>query len=390
MDALDIVLVVLLLLAAVHGARLGAAVQLLSFVGLFFGLVVGAGLVHLVAPAFSSTAVKTVVALVLLTVPASLFAATGHRIGLRVSHLAQRFRIGFVDIVGGVFIALAGTLVLCWLFASILVNTQLTALASQIDRSRILRHVDAVLPPVPETFAAVQRYLAASGFPEVLINGLPESAGPVRTASDRQRLEAVAAARASTVKVVAIGCGQEQEGSGFAVRSGIFVTNAHVVAGTHEITVEAENGAVKPARVIFYDPRFDLAVLETAPIGVPSLTIDPHEVPADSVAVVLGYPEGGPFQARVAGVAARFVAVGRDIYATAVVSRTVYQLQAVVRPGNSGGPLVTPGGEVIGVVFSRSASNPDIGYALASPGVLARVQAAEANPHSASTEGCTS
>lgn len=389
MDALDIVLVVLLVLAAIHGGRLGASVQLLSFVGLFVGLIVGAGLVHLVAPTFSSTAVETIVAIVLLTVPASLFAASGHRIGLRVARLAQRFRIGAVDVVGGVFIAVAGTLVLCWLFASILVNTQLSTLASQIDRSRILRHVDAVLPPVPETFAAVQRYLAASGFPQVLINDFPQSAGPVHTATARQRAQAIAAAGAATVKVVAIGCGQEQEGSGFAVGRGIYVTNAHVVAGTHEVTVEAPNGQMGTARVIEYDPRFDLAVLQTRPLGTPSLQIDPAEVSANTVAVVLGYPEGGPFQAREAGVAARFVAVGRDIYDTAVVSRTVYQLQAVVRPGNSGGPLVTPGGEVIGVVFSRSASNPDIGYALASPGVLQRVQSAEAHLQPTSTEGCT-
>ncbi len=389
MDVLDIVLVVLLVVAAVHGARLGAAVQLLSFAGLFIGLVVGAGLVHLVAPAIAGNLGKTIVSLVLLTLPASLFAATGHRVGLRVSHLAQRFRVGLVDVVGGVFIALAGTLVLCWLLASILVNTQVSALASQIDRSKILRRVDQVLPPVPETFAAVQRYLAASGFPQVLINDLPQSAGPVRTASALQRSAAVRAAGPSTVKVVAIGCGQEQEGSGFAVAPGLYVTNAHVVAGTHQISVIAPDGRMGAASVIAYDPRFDLAVLRTVPLGTPSLHIDPRDVSADAAVVVLGYPEGGPFAAREAGVAARFVAVGRDIYDTAIVSRTVYQLQAIVRPGNSGGPLVTPSGEVIGVVFSRSASNPDIGYALASPGVLRRVRAAEANPHVVSTEGCT-
>ena len=264
-----------------------------------------------------------------------------------------------------------------------------SALASQIDRSRILRHVDAVLPPVPDAFAVVQRYLVASGFPEVLVNDFVQSAGPVRTASAKQRAEAVAAAGAATVKVVAFGCGQEQEGSGFSAAPGIFVTNAHVVAGTHDITVEARDGRAAAARVIAYDPRFDLAVLQSAPLGTPTLRIDGGDVAPGTAAVVLGYPEGGPFQAREAGVAARFVAVGRDIYDNALVSRSVYQLQAVVRPGNSGGPLVTPQGEVIGVVFSRSASNPDIGYALASPGVLSRVRAARSDSRTVGTQNCT-
>ena len=73
---------------------------------------------------------------------------------------------------------------------------------------------------------------------------------------------------------------------------------------------------------------------------------------------------------------AEFEAEGRDIYGQGLTVRNVYEIEAVVRPGNSGGPLVQPDGEVIGVVFSRSTTNGDIGYALTSPGVLSRVQRA--------------
>jgi S1-C subfamily serine protease len=68
----------------------------------------------------------------------------------------------------------------------------------------------------------------------------------------------------------------------------------------------------------------------------------------------------------------------------------VYEIQAMVRPGNSGGPLVQPDGDVIGVVFSRSTTNDDIGYALASPGVLSRVVAAAHLASPVGTGGCTS
>jgi S1-C subfamily serine protease len=61
-----------------------------------------------------------------------------------------------------------------------------------------------------------------------------------------------------------------------------------------------------------------------------------------------------------------------------------------VRPGNSGGPLAESDGEVIGVVFSRAANESRIGFALASPGVVARVDIAEKRPAQsvASTGAC--
>ena len=68
---------------------------------------------------------------------------------------------------------------------------------------------------------------------------------------------------------------------------------------------------------------------------------------------------------------AQFEAEGRDIYGQGLTVRNVYEIQAVVRPGNSGGPLVVPDGQVIGVVFSRSTTNADVGYALPRPGAVA-------------------
>jgi len=63
------------------------------------------------------------------------------------------------------------------------------------------------------------------------------------------------------------------------------------------------------------------------------------------------------------------------------VTRGVYELDANVKPGNSGGPVVIAGGEVVGVVFSRSTIYSNLGYALTSPGVLARVHLAESRHH---------
>ncbi len=390
MNALDVVLAVILVLAALRGARLGAAVQLVTFAGLLAGLSLGAALVGLIAPSFSSATVQLFVTLLSLAVPAAALAAAGRRLGVRAWRLARQMRIGAIDALLGVVVSLGGTLVVCWLLASLLITAPVPALANQIESSALLRRVQAVMPRVPEAFAAVQRYLSASGFPEVLVNALPAVSGPVHLASSAEVARAVALARSATVKVVALGCGDEQEGSGFAVAPGLFVTNAHVVAGTTTITVEAVGGRSARATVVEFDPRFDLAVLRTAPLGTPVLAIDRNPIGQGRATVVLGFPGGGPFKAVPAGVAARFVAEGRDIYGGAMVQRLVYQLDAVVRPGNSGGPLLTPAGEVVGVVFSRSVSDPHVGYALASPGVRRRVQEAAHLHLPVSTQSCAS
>jgi S1-C subfamily serine protease len=144
-----------------------------------------------------------------------------------------------------------------------------------------------------------------------------------------------------------------------------------------------------PTTVLLFDPSYDLAVMRVTGLDEAPLTLDPNQVSRGAQAAVLGFPGGGPFQVRAAGVMAVFQAEGRDIYGQGLTVRSVYEIQAVVRPGNSGGPLVEPDGQVIGVVFSRSTTNGDIGYALTSPGVLSRVQQAEGRSAPVGTEGCT-
>ncbi len=394
MDALDVALLAAVAISAFHGLRIGAAAQLASLVGFCAGLAAGAGLVTLVDPYVAGQLAKTFTALALLLLPAGIGGSLGRRLGGRVWHKLRRARLGSLDAALGAVVASGGTLLVCWLFASILVNSAFQEVAGQVEDSAVLRGVARVLPPVPNAFSSVERFLAAGGFPQVLANVLPEPVGPVRLPGEAAVRSALVAASASTVKVVAIGCGGEQEGSGFVATTGagsdLVVTNAHVVAGTSTITVEAPDGTASRATPVLFDPRFDLAVLRTSPLGEPALPIDTGLVERGAAAVVLGYPGGGPFSHRSAGILARFEAEGRDIYGNALTVRTVYELHAVVRPGNSGGPLVAPSGEVLGVVFSRSTSDPEIGYALASPGVASRVAEAAHRTAAVGTQGCVS
>jgi S1-C subfamily serine protease len=179
------------------------------------------------------------------------------------------------------------------------------------------------------------------------------------------------------------------------VAPGLVVTNAHVVAGVPSPEVLDGTGH-HHTTVVLFDPRLDLAVLRVPGLTDPSLPIDTAVVGRGTSGVVLGFPEGGPFDYKPAAVADPFTATGLDIYGNAQTVREVYQIDAEVRPGNSGGPLIAsgdgaqhiPDATVIGVVFARSTINPDVGYALAMAAVEADIRRVGPSTGPVSTGGC--
>lgn len=387
MNLVDLVVLVVVALAAAQGLRLGAIVQVLSFGGFWVGLYLGALLASVTVQWGHTQATRTAFALVTMLGVATLCGVAGRLIGNLAFTRVHHGALGTVDSALGVVVAVVASLLAAWLLANTLVNSSSLALNSSIDRSRIIRSLDNVLPAPPSVFSRVQSFLSAEGFPPVFAQLAPASAGPVDLPGSAQLNAAVAHAGASTVKVIGDGCGQIQEGSGFVVGPGVVVTNAHVVAGIDSPMVMAGSDLL-PTSVVYFDPSYDLAVLRVGGLDEPVLNLDPEQVSRGVQAAVLGYPGGGSFKAAPAGVMAEFEAEGRDIYGQGLTVRNVYEIQAVVRPGNSGGPLVQPDGQVVGVVFSRSTTNGDIGYALTSPGVLVRVQEAESVTRPVGTGSC--
>jgi S1-C subfamily serine protease len=321
--------------------------------------------------------------------PVAILCGTAGRI---VGNLAfkrvHRGIAGSVDSALGVVVAVIASLLAAWLLANTLVNSSSLSLNASIDHSKIIRSLDSVLPAPPSVFSRVQSFLSAEGFPPVFAQLAPASAGPVSLPGNTLLQQAVANAGPSTVKIVGNGCGQIQEGSGFVAGPGVVVTNAHVVAGIPHPMVQDNAGTLHQTSVLLFDPSYDLAVMRVTGLNEPSLRLDPVQVSRGVEGAVLGYPGGGLFTPTPAGIMAVFEAEGRDIYGQGLTVRSVYEIQAVVRPGNSGGPLVEPDGQVIGVVFSRSTTNGDIGYALTSPGVLSRVVQAESVSAPVGTGAC--
>jgi S1-C subfamily serine protease len=166
------------------------------------------------------------------------------------------------------------------------------------------------------------------------------------------------------------------------------VTNAHVLAGIDRPQVEERNGRKHRATAIFFDPNLDLAVLRTERLNVPALRVLASNVERGTGGAVLGYPGGGPFTAGPGAVLRQFNARGRDIYGRGLTERQVYQLQAAVRQGNSGGPFANADGVVLGVIFAASTTDSNVGYALTGTEVAPRVQQAAAQRQAVDTGPC--
>jgi S1-C subfamily serine protease len=392
-DWVDLLIIGLMLLAAVHGLRLGALVQILTFGGFFIGFLLGT---VVWVPLFSRahgdvTRSVVVVGLVLLT--ACAFGYAGRVLGTWSNVTVRRHHLGSVDAVLGVGVAVLAVLLSVWVVAAVILtpNSRFTSLSAAVARSDILHSIDRVLPQAPSIFNDLQTFLNNQGFPQVFSTLTPPSTPSVSTPTDAETKALADPAVFSTVKILGTACNDEQEGSGFVVGPGLVATNAHVIAGESNGSTQIILGnSAYGATPVLFDPDFDLAVLRTnAPLG-PALTISANVVPRGTQAAFLGYPEDRGLTIGAAGVTEEVTAIGKDIYNNGSVTRGVYALDADVLPGNSGGPLLGPGGQVIGVVFSRSTVYQDVGYALTSSGVLTRVQEAEQHHSAVSTGPCIS
>jgi S1-C subfamily serine protease len=339
------------------------------------------GLVH-------GPAVKGLLALVALMAVAAVGVVAGRSIGGWLRRQVQRAHLETIDGVIGALLAGVAAVLLAWVLGSVLANVPTRSLAAQIQKSTILRHVDSILPPAPSAISRLQQFVNGAGLPQVFAQFEPVPAGslPVPAPADVQA--AVAHAGASTVKISGPACDETLLGSGFVVAPGIVVTNAHVIAGDSSPTVHDQQGSY-PATPVFFDPNLDLAVLRVPGLRDPALDLVSGNVSRGTTAAVLGYPGGGPFDSEPAAVLAQIVAIGRNIYGQGLTDRSVYEIQSLVRPGNSGGPLVEPDGDVIGIVFSRSTVFNNVGYALTSGSVLPDITSAESRTAPVSTGPCS-
>lgn len=364
---LDLAVLVVGAIAAVSGWRSGALGSLMSFVGVVLGAIAGVMLAPHIVTHIGSPRGKLFAALFLILALVVIGEVAGVVLGRAVRGAIHNRGVRVADSIVGVALQLVVVMVAAWLLASPLTSSDQPQLAAAVRGSKILSEVDKYAPEwlksVPKRMSGL---LSNSGLPQVL---QPFGKTPIQTVDvpDASLADsiAVANARPSVVKIrgVAQACQKVLEGTGFVIAPNRVMSNAHVVAGSDSVTVEAD-GQSYEGSVVSYDPNEDISILDVPNLPLRPLVFAQQPANTGADAVVLGYPGGGDFVATPARIREIIELNGPDIYRTTTVNREVYTIRGTVRQGNSGGPMINRSGQVLGVVFGAAVDNNDTGFVL--------------------------
>ena len=381
MNALDLLIVAVLLTAVLGGRKLGFVVGATAWVVLAQGLVAAT----LVLPAIDGAMGRTNPggAFVL---ELTIFIAAGFAGVYLGRWMGRAFRAALLppdleerDHLAGAVAGPVASLTLIWLLALPAMAQSPGWFARQAHHSLLARAITAALPPPPDTSRAFHRLVGPADTPQVfaaldpLLDAMRPPPRSGLSASVQSRVEA------STVKVDGYACRVRREGSGFTIAPEVVATNAHVVAGERQTSVLRPDGRRLPAVVTAYDPGHDLALLRVPGLGQAPLSRADPEVRSSTA--VFGHPEGQePVRVAPALVRRQLTARGYDLYATRLVRRRVLVLAADLHPGDSGSPVVDSGGSVVGVAFAISLSTTDMAFALESSHLQPLLAANTATP----------
>ena len=369
---IDWLIVAFTVLLAMYGYAQGFIVGALSLVGFGLGAFLGTRLAPLVLPGGSHSQYAPLFGLLGALLAGAVLASGFEGVGARARMFLRLPGLRTVDGLLGAALTASVALGIAWIVGAIaLQSSNSQVLRQDIQRSAILRGLNQLLPPSGAILHALAR-----------IDPLPSVRGPqadvpaptpgiVNTAG-------VARASASVVKVLGTACGLGIEGSGWVAAPGIVVTNAHVVAGESDTTVQVGgNPPVLDAEVIDFDTHDDIAVLRVRGLHAPTLRLLTNPKPG-TAAAILGYPLDGPFDKEPGRVGQTETVSTEDAYGNGPVLRSITALRGYVRPGNSGGPMIDAGGQVVATVFAAITGSPNGQGGFAVPNALVRRQLADA------------
>ena len=376
MNLIDLAAVAIVALAIYFGWRSGLVIQLMALLGFVGGIALliflapyAADLVAEVDPFMRTALVLGVMAGIVLlsqSIGSSAGSAIRRRMGAGI--------LSGIDQGLGAAFGMARGIFMVWLLGGLLGLVSVGGLGAQARQSFVLRALDSRLPSPVVLAAELGRLLEVAGLPDALIGAPPPIEAPADGPTAAEAEQIAGATRRSTVRVEAIACGRFLTGSGFAVTSDHFVTNAHVLAGAERVWISFDGSLDRhSATVVDFDPSLDAALLHVAGMEAVPLRLAGSLPARGEPAAALGFTGGGR-QRLIPGVISRTLsALGRDIYGESVVPREVIEMRLDVAPGDSGGPVLLPDGEVGGVTFSEARDNALIGYALSPVQVAASI-----------------
>jgi S1-C subfamily serine protease len=347
----DWIIVAVVTLLALFGYGQGFLVGALSLLGFALGAFLGSR----IGPELLSEGSRSPYAPVFALGGAVL---VGGLLALGLETVGRALRAGLVlpglgvldGVLGAVLSACVG-LGMAWVLGAVALQTPgARGLRDDVQRSEILARLYDRFPP-RDVLNLLARF-----------DPFPQITGPVPAVSAPDRRVArdpdVRAAAASVVKITGTACGLGIEGSGWVARSGLVVTNAHVVAGQDDTVVHVGGtGPALGADAVAYDPRNDIAVLRVDGMSAPALPLDPSPSPGTPGAI-LGFPENGPFDVRAARIGPTSIVRSQDSYGRGPIERPMTFVRGLVRSGNSGGPVVDTSGEVLTTVFAATVGGP--------------------------------
>ena len=355
----------LLLAYAVSGYWQGFITGAFATTGLLLGGLLGIWLAPKIFGDSDPSVWVSLGALFVVLIGASLGQALLQFGGARIRDRIPWQPVRAVDAVGGSLLSAVAVLVVAWALGVAVSGARLPWVSDQVRESEVLARVDPVVPNQADSMLdSFNRVVGTSFFPRYLEPFAQErivevGPPPPRVASDPE----VEAAAASVLKIRGEnGCGRGVEGTGFLYQPGRIMTNAHVVAGVSAPKVILEDGEVD-AQVVYYNPDIDVAVLAVEGLGRPFLRFD-REGESQTPGRCSATPRTGPYDVQGARIRSEQRLQSRDIYGEDTVIRDVYAVRGLIRPGNSGGPMVSLDGEVYGVVFAASVTDAETGYVL--------------------------
>jgi uncharacterized membrane protein required for colicin V production len=362
MTGVDWFIIALLLLLALFGFHRGFIVGALSFAGFLAGAFLGTRLAPLLLAQGSASPYAPALGLVGALVAGAILATGLEGVGFRIRRTLRFPGVGAFDGLLGALLSMAVGLGILWILAAVVTDApDVASLRTAVQRSAIIRALNGVMPPTGPILNVLAR-----------LDPLPHISGPNTTGlapplPALARGPAVRAASHSVVRVLGTACGLAIEGSGWVARPDLVITNAHVVAGESDTVVEVGGEPPeRPAQVVAFDPHDDLSLLRVEGLGLTPLRLAPAPA-ANTAGVILGYPENGPFAAEPARIGETQDVLTQDAFGEGPVTRLLTPLRGLVRPGNSGGPVVGADGEVLSTVFASTSGGGGVpgGYGVA-------------------------
>jgi hypothetical protein len=348
---LDWIILAFTALMASWGYAQGLIVGALSLAGFAGGALLGSRLGPLLLEEGSRSPYAPLAALIGALAFGGILAAGLELLGFHLRHRLGS-RLGALDGIGGAALVGCLGLGLVWIGGAVALHTPgASELREPIQRSAILQELNERLPPSGPILQALARF---DPFPEV--SGPAPDVPPPTAAIARD--PDVERAGGSVVKVLGTACGLGVQGSGWVAGDGVIVTNAHVVAGQDDTTVQVRGeGPRLDAQAIWFDPQNDLAILRAPGIsGVRALRLNVGAEEGASAAI-LGFPENGPYDVRPGRLGQTTTVISQDAYGRGPVRRSITSLRGLVRSGNSGGPMVDAAGRVVTTIFAASVSD---------------------------------